>query len=577
MVGHYNTISAPVTGARLLALHSPGFKGKLFFFHFPRRAMAPKRSTRAAAGEKELPARTTRPPRSKAAVEPEPRKKAPSKAPMRKAAPKRAGKQDEGALEGISKNLARLVDRMGKLESRVYQRSDRASVSPQRDAPRGRRRTRDEDVSRTPSASPVSSGDDSTTATERTERSGGSARKRSRRSSRRCCQTATDSDSAERRQVSVASAGRRPPAHHFPTGAVEPWRGEAWSELMLTIAPATRRAYRAAVTAFTKFRLEAGYGSRWPTSEDEVLHFIIRQRRANVSAHAMRRQLAGIAFYSKAAGWGDPCNDYRTRKLLRGWNKRAPRQKDRRRPLSYNVLSRLISTLKKICTSRYEVKLFTAAYTTAFFGALRLGEVVADSKADGSGKALQLRDVSIGQNSLVIRIRQSKTDQGGRGASLSIQGLEPGRLCPVRALSEYLHIRRSSPGTLFIHKNGTPLSRYQFMAIFRSALTGLGLPAAEYGGHSFRIGAATTAAVGGVPVDIIKTMGRWKSAAYTSYIRPGLLQEATRSAGPSPPFLQVRCRELRRSVEGTEMASYHSGQSGGTGRRGRHRKDKIAR
>ena len=36
---------------------------------------------------------------------------------------------------------------------------------------------------------------------------------------------------------------------------------------------------------------------------------------------------------------------------------------------------------------------------------------------------------------------------------------------------------------------------------------------------SFQIGAATTAAAYGIPVDVIKTLGRWKSQAYHLYIR----------------------------------------------------------
>ena len=44
----------------------------------------------------------------------------------------------------------------------------------------------------------------------------------------------------------------------------------------------------------------------------------------------------------------------------------------------------------------------------------------------------------------------------------------------------------------------------------------VGLEAEQYAGHSFRIGAATTADVNDA---LIKTLGRWKSDAYTLYVR----------------------------------------------------------
>ena len=57
------------------------------------------------------------------------------------------------------------------------------------------------------------------------------------------------------------------------------------------------------------------------------------------------------------------------------------------------------------------------------------------------------------------------------------------------------------------------------MTAMQGALQQAGVDAQRYAGHSFRIGAATTAACCGLPDSLIKTLGRWESAAYTVYIR----------------------------------------------------------
>lgn len=71
-------------------------------------------------------------------------------------------------------------------------------------------------------------------------------------------------------------------------------------------------------------------------------------------------------------------------------------------------------------------------------------------------------------------------------------------LCPVSALLSYLAYRGTKPGALFTWADGSTLSKTKFVEAVRSALTKAGLPAKDYEGHSFRMGAATTAVTVGI-------------------------------------------------------------------------------
>ncbi len=79
--------------------------------------------------------------------------------------------------------------------------------------------------------------------------------------------------------------------------------------------------------------------------------------------------------------------------------------------------------------------------------------------------------------------------------------------------------RGNEPGPLFIFEDGSPLSRPRFVTVVRQALAAAGVDPKPYSGHSFRIGAATTAAKKGVEDSTIKMLGRWKSSAYQLYIK----------------------------------------------------------
>ena len=117
-----------------------------------------------------------------------------------------------------------------------------------------------------------------------------------------------------------------------------------------------------------------------------------------------------------------------------------------------------------------------------------------------------------------LTLKQSKTDPFRKGVDLYV-GRTGSDLCPVAALLSYLHCRGSTAGPLFLFASGRPLTRKRFVELVRAALAQTDVDQRKYCGHSFRIGAATTAAANGIEDSVIKTLGRWESVAYLQYVR----------------------------------------------------------
>ena len=92
-------------------------------------------------------------------------------------------------------------------------------------------------------------------------------------------------------------------------------------------------------------------------------------------------------------------------------------------------------------------------------------------------------------------------------------------LCPISAVLAYMVLRGATPGPFFFFADGSYLTRDRFVVSVRAALRMQEVDDSRYSGHSFRIGAATTAALRGLLDSLIKSLGGWKSSAYTVYIR----------------------------------------------------------
>ena len=89
----------------------------------------------------------------------------------------------------------------------------------------------------------------------------------------------------------------------------------------------------------------------------------------------------------------------------------------------------------------------------------------------------------------------------------------------MKALQNYLMLRPPLPGPLFIFASGKPLTKQNLTFETRKLLQQAGLNSSNYAGHSYRIGAATTAAKAKLPSWLIKTLGRWSSDCYERYIK----------------------------------------------------------
>ena len=158
-----------------------------------------------------------------------------------------------------------------------------------------------------------------------------------------------------------------------------------------------------------------------------------------------------------------------------------------------------------------------------FFGFLRAGEFTVRTAADfDPSSSLMLEDVAVDKHddpSMVrIRLNQSKTDPFRHGVDVFL-GRTRADLCPVSALLAYIAVRPAVCGPLFVFGDGSFLSRDKLVTSVRTTLQQAGMSAQSYTRHSFRIGAATTAAQVGLEDSVIKMLGRWESTAYQLYVR----------------------------------------------------------
>ena len=298
-----------------------------------------------------------------------------------------------------------------------------------------------------------------------------------------------------------------------------------------SLAPATRAAYRSAANRYAAFCNPLGI-TPFPLQISTVLRFVAYLAENGMSITSLLVYLSGIRFTQIAAGLPDPglSSSPWLHYVLRGvYRSQGPRAPNCRLPITPEILQTLHTYWSnQSVMAYYDRAMLWAACCLGFFGFLRSGEFTCPSRATFHDNMLSPRDITVDSRQsptmVAARLRRSKADPFGRGVTIHL-GRTGQVICPVSAVLAYMTLRGQEHGPLFIFLDGSSLSKRRLIHAVHEALNASGAdPAAlaQLTGHSFRIGAATTAARVGMEDSLIQTLGRWRSSAYQRYIRtPG--------------------------------------------------------
>ena len=239
------------------------------------------------------------------------------------------------------------------------------------------------------------------------------------------------------------------------------------------------------------------------------------------SVSSINTQLSAIKFASHKYGYNQNFAEFRRLYLLLRGLKRIQGKKSKKKKRLPITPSMLLQMKDRLFNSsrRYNDKVMIwSAMMSAFFGFMRVSEYTSPRATEYlPNGTLCLEDVWKNDrgDGFVLCLKASKTDPFREGVQIKLME-NNSELCPVVALKQYLNVQRRNMGPLYVFESGSYLTRQSLSKVLKSLW---GKNEGLLSTHSFRIGAATTAAASGLPDSLIKGLGRWSSDCFRGYIR----------------------------------------------------------
>ena len=213
-------------------------------------------------------------------------------------------------------------------------------------------------------------------------------------------------------------------------------------------------------------------------------------------------------------------DDFLIKMMVRGVKMQKGLSTKKAAPITVEILKDLFGTMHNGNTNDLT---YWGLFVIAFFLLARKSNLVPDSVASfDPKKQLSRGDMVVTDEALVVTLKWSKTNQLGREETFPLLRNDGHPLCPVAAYRNMVRARpadATAPAFLIKTRGvvGTVTYR-QYQDRIKKAISSLDLDPSLYSSHSFRRGGATYAFQCGVPAELIKRIGDWKSDAYLEYI-----------------------------------------------------------
>jgi len=285
---------------------------------------------------------------------------------------------------------------------------------------------------------------------------------------------------------------------------------------------------------FKKFELENGAKYQWPLNTNVILDYCnwaIRQKQLDpktVESYVHTLKIMHDLMDLDCSG----CKNQLVKMLIRGAENRQIYAGSNSRTRNVITLPLLKLIGHEIAMQNWNTlnkQIFWTACCLAFFGSLRMGEILFSSESSFDPNTSFLwGDIQFRENSLLCHIKSPKSKNKG-GDWIDIFEFPGNNCCPVKSMQKLKDmVGKIDPKMpVFRFQSGKLLTKVNFNSTISGLLKKFEEKGAKFSGHSFRAGIPATLAKFPELVNDnhIQGWGRWGSKAYLVYTKLKLEQK----------------------------------------------------